>query len=212
MRVLVHGSDEALLGALGERGVDTVRDGSAEALLTLAPPPVLRPLADVEAGEWRSRFDGWAADPFWAFQAWLRALLERGRPGCWIAVTSTLGAQPFPGGGADGASAVFLHTLVRVAAVEYGGQGLRANAIAAGWREATLPAELDRELALTDTPDGRLATESDLAAAIVWLLSDDAAHVNGEVLRVDGGYTVSAGSRRDPYASAGVGKETRWRR
>ena len=51
-----------------------------------------------------------------------------------MAVTTTLGAQPFPGGGPDGASAVALQTLVRIAAAEYGSHGIRANAIAAGWR------------------------------------------------------------------------------
>jgi enoyl-[acyl-carrier-protein] reductase (NADH) len=39
---------------------------------------------------------------------------------------------------------------------------------------------------------------SDLAAAAAWLLSDDAAQLNGEILRLDGGYTITQGSRPDP--------------
>lgn len=198
MRALLHGSDERLEAALGLRGVQTIREGEADALITLAPIPMLRPLAELEAGEWREHFREWAAEPFWAFQIWLRDLLRRRARGCWIALTSTLGAQPFPGGGADGAAAVAIQTLVRVAAVEYGSRGLRANAIAAGWREPTMPSNLDSELALADTPTGRLVCEADLAAAVVWLLSDDAAQVNGELLRLDGGYTITGGSRRDP--------------
>ena len=115
-----------------------------------------------------------------------------------MAVTTTLGAQPFPGGGPDGASAVALQTLVRIAAAEYGSSGIRANAIAAGWRAASIPDGLDAELALADTPSGRLVSDTDLAATIAWLLSDEAEQVNGEILRLDGGYTITAGSRPDP--------------
>jgi NAD(P)-dependent dehydrogenase (short-subunit alcohol dehydrogenase family) len=195
---LIHGSDQGVERALRDRGVEAVRTGPSDALITLAPAPSLCPLAELEPEAWRARFDAWAAEPFWAAQAWLRDVLQRGERGHWIAVTSTLGAQPFPGGGADGTAAVAIQTLVRVAAIEYGSQGIRANAIASGWREATIPAELDRALALADTPTGRFVTDADLAAAIVWLLSDDSAQLNGEVLRLDGGYTVTGGSRRDP--------------
>ena len=200
MRVLVHGTDDGLERALRARGVELVRDGEADALVTVGSRPAVRALAETEPREWTARFGIWAEEPFWAFQAWLRDMLGRGAAGCWVAVTTTLGAQPFPGGGADGAAAVALQTLVRIAAIEYGARGVRANAIAAGWRDATLPDAVDRDLALADTPTHRLASDDDLAAAVAWLLSDDAAQVNGEVLRVDGGYAITRGSRPDPFA------------
>ena len=199
MRVLVHGDDDLLETALHERGLEPVRDGPADALLTMGPAPELRPLAGIGSEEWRSRFDVWVADAFWAFQAWLREVLARGATGRWVAVTTTLGAQPFPGGGADGTFAVALQTLVRVAAIEYGERGIRANAVAAGWREDRLPPGLDSELALADTPTDRLTSEHDIAATVRWLLSGDSEQVNGEILRLDGGYTVTRGSRPDPY-------------
>ena len=198
MRALIHGADERLEAALRGRGIEPVRAGEADALITLAPVPALLPLAELSAEQWRERFRIWAAEPFWAFQAWLRDVLSRQVAGRWIAVTSTLGAQPFPGGGADGAGAVAIQTLVRVAAIEYGSRGLRANAIACGWREPTIPADLDRDLILADTPSGRLLSETDVAGAVAWLLSDDAGQLNGTILRLDGGYTITGGSRRDP--------------
>ena len=198
MRVLVNGADERIEAALRERGVELVRAGEADALVTIAPAPKLGALTEVAPEEWLARIRRWVEEPFWAFQAWLHGVLGRGAGGRWVAITSALGAQPFPGGGADGTSAVALQTLVRIAAIEYGGRGVRANAIAAGWRADALPAELDRELAVTDTPTGRLASASDIAAATLWLLSDDARQVNGEILRVDGGYTITRGSRSDP--------------
>ena len=187
MRVFAIGEDAALEAELAERGLDLVRSGDAKALVTLAPRVELRPAAELEPDEWRASFAAWVEEPFFAAQPWLR-------PGrTWVAVTSILATQPFPGG-AVGACALALQTLVRVAALE----GVRANAVAAGWRADRLPAELDTDLAVADTPGRRLASAADVAAAVVWLLSLEAAHVNGEVLRVDGGYTITRGSRPDP--------------
>jgi NAD(P)-dependent dehydrogenase (short-subunit alcohol dehydrogenase family) len=190
MRVLLHApSGDPLEGELAGRGLDVVRQGlEAEALVTVTPPGRLASLDELEPEEWLATFAAAAKEPFFAAQPWL----ARGS-GSWVAVTSILGVQPFPGGGAAGAASLALQTLVRVAALE----GVRANAIAAGLADPP-PEPLDRELALADTPGGRLATAADVAAAVAWLLSDEAAHVNGEVLRVDGGYTITRGSRPDP--------------
>lgn len=198
LRVLVHGSDDGLEAALRARAIEPARDGDADALLTIGPRPVLWALAEIPPNEWKARFREWVEDPFWVFQTWLREVLERGASGRWVAITTTLGVQPFPGGGPDGAFAMAVHTLVRIAAIEYAPRGIRANAVAAGWREQTMPAELDPELARADTPTGRLTSDADIAATICWLLSDDADQLSGEVLRVDGGYTITRGSRPDP--------------
>jgi NAD(P)-dependent dehydrogenase (short-subunit alcohol dehydrogenase family) len=198
MRVLLHGHDERLEAALRGRGLGPVGEGNADALVTMGPAPMLTPLAEVAADEWKARFKAWVEDAFWAFQTWLRDVLARGVPAHWVAITSSLGSLPFPGGGTDGTSAVALQTLVRIAAIEYGPRRIRANAIAPGWREDTLPPELDPELAVHDTPTGRLVTCDDIAATVAWLLSPDAAQLNGEVLRLDGGYSVTRGSRPDP--------------
>ena len=198
MRVLLQGEDDRLEAELRARGLELVRNGAADALLTVGAAPALQPLAEITAEEWKARFTAWVGDAFWAFQAWLTDVLERGGTGRWVAVTTTLGAQPFPGGGADGAFAVALQTLVRIAAIEYGPRGIRANGIAPGWREQTIPRELDPKLAILDTPTGALITEGDIAATVAWLLSPDAEHLNGEILRLDGGYTITRGSRADP--------------
>ena len=139
MRVRLHGKDDRLEAALCERGLEPVRQGAADALVTMGPTPVLRPLADIGAEEWKAHFKAWVADPFWAFQAWLREVLARGVPGRWVAITTTLGALPFPGGGADGTSAVALQTLVRIAAIEYGARGHSCQRDRAGVARADAP-------------------------------------------------------------------------
>ncbi|MBV9917241.1 MAG: SDR family oxidoreductase [Solirubrobacterales bacterium] len=198
VRVLIHNSDEGVERALRERGLELVGDLDADALVTFGPPPQLRSLADIPPDVWRARFNAWTQEPFWRFQAWLRELLRRDGLGRWVAVTSTLGVTPLPGGGADGTAAMALQTLVRVAAIEYGDRGLRANVIAPGWRVDQSPAALDRDLAVSDTPTRRLSTADDVAAAVAWLLSGDADQLNGEIIRLDGGYTITRGSRSDP--------------
>ena len=198
MRALISGEDEQLEEALAACGVEPIRSGEADAFITLAPAPELQPLAAIRAADWLRRFADCVEEPFWAFQRWARDVLERGAPGRWIAITTALGAQPFPGGGADGTAATALQTLVQVAAIEYGARGMRANAIVSGWRAGHLPPDLDPLLAEQDTPTGRLTTSEQIAAAVAWLLSDAAANVNGGILRVDGGYTLSHGAQPDP--------------
>ncbi|MER3412141.1 MAG: hypothetical protein C4305_07520, partial [Thermoleophilia bacterium] len=154
-------------------------------------------------------------EPFCLVQAWLRDALARGAAGRWVAVTSNLGTLPFPSGGAVGAAAAALHTLVRVAAVEYGPRGIRANAVAVGWYEGALPPALESDgaaLAVEDTPARRLANLDDVAGTVAWLLSLEASFVNGEVVRLDGGYTITRSSRAAPSQALELRLlEERWR-
>ena len=198
MRVLLIGEAGPLAAGLEEAGLQLTRDDvDAQYLVSVAPPVELAPIADLEADDWLRVFDAWASEVFFAVQPWLAASAARGA-GSWVAVTSDLGTQPFPGAGAAGAGAMALHTLVRIAALEGGPNGVRANVVAPGWSEAAFPSELDPELAVLDTPLRRLVTPADVASAVAWLLSPAAAHVTGEILRVDGGYTITRGSRTDP--------------
>ncbi|MFF5306371.1 SDR family NAD(P)-dependent oxidoreductase [Streptomyces sp. NPDC013161] len=104
-------------------------------------------------------------------------------------VGSLMGNPELP---AYGAMKRAVNSLTESAAVTYGPEGIRVNAIAPGgtltemirtW-EADSPGLLER---ITHTPLGRMAEPDEIAQAAAWLLSDRASFVTGTVLRVDGG-------------------------
>jgi len=80
--------------------------------------------------------------------------------------------------------------LTKAWAAEYGGRGVRVNAVAPGPTHTLMmeavPDEMVHQLA-GRAPAGRVAQPDELAAAIVFLASDDASFVHGVTLAVDGG-------------------------
>jgi NAD(P)-dependent dehydrogenase (short-subunit alcohol dehydrogenase family) len=124
-------------------------------------------------------------------RAAIPALLSAGR-GAIVNVSSIAALAGQPWAAAYGASKAGVLALTRTIAVEYGRQGLRANAVCPGsidtpitasfkMPEGADPRLIHRVMAL----DKQRGPET-VAAAIAFLASDDAAHVNGESLRVDG--------------------------
>ena len=89
--------------------------------------------------------------------------------------------------------AVVQDLVQRQLAHELGSWGITVNMIAPGWipveRHADYPAEQKQAYA-ANVPAGRMGTPQDVAPAVVYLASDEAAMVNGHTLCVDGGWTA----------------------
>ena len=129
-------------------------------------------------------------------QAAGRAMRDRG--GAIVNVTSRLASIGVPSMAMYGAAKGALLSLTRGAAVELAPQRIRVNAVAPGMTrtplfEAWAAAEGAEvaDAAAAAIPQGRFATPEEVAAAIAFLASDEAAHITGASLPVDGGYTAA---------------------
>jgi glucose 1-dehydrogenase len=119
-------------------------------------------------------------------------MVAAGTPGRLLLVSSVTGYRAINGLSAYGATKAALRQLARGIALEVGPYGITVNAVAPGatLTERTLQerAEYDRDWAAV-APDRRTATPGDVAAAVLFLASDEARHVTGQTLLVDGGWT-----------------------
>ncbi|MEO1578205.1 MAG: SDR family oxidoreductase [Pseudomonadota bacterium] len=115
-----------------------------------------------------------------------------------IVNVSSFVVDQVPGGRAFPATAAAkgaADALARTLAVEFAPKGITVNSVAPGFTEkethghsALTQSAWDAAAALT--PDGRLAKPRDVAAAIAFFLSDEAEHITGQCLRVDGGLSL----------------------
>lgn len=128
-----------------------------------------------------------------------RAMIAQGDGGAIINMLSRLASSGVPTLTAYSASKGALAAYTRGAAVELASHNIRVNAVAPGMArtpliEDWLSDQSDPERALADTladiPLGRLATSDDVAAAVAYLASAEAAYVTGASIAVDGGYTA----------------------
>jgi 3-oxoacyl-[acyl-carrier protein] reductase len=116
--------------------------------------------------------------------------MMKGRFGRLIYISSVVGLMGAPGQANYAASKAGLIGLARSVARELGGRGVTANVIAPGYVDTDMTADLTdkrREEMLSAIPVGRTAKPEEIAKAVAFLASDDAAYITGAVLPVDGG-------------------------
>jgi NAD(P)-dependent dehydrogenase (short-subunit alcohol dehydrogenase family) len=115
---------------------------------------------------------------------------------CVVAISSASGQRPKAGNGAYAASKAALQFLVRTFALELAAQQVRVNCVSPSTIETPLIAEYATRPAASGyrpsapPPIGRLCTPNDIAKAVAFLCSDNAAFITGATLSVDGGLTA----------------------
>jgi NAD(P)-dependent dehydrogenase (short-subunit alcohol dehydrogenase family) len=122
-------------------------------------------------------------------------MLEQGS-GSVINIASVEGIEGIEGGSAYNASKGGVILLTRNIAIDYGRKGVRANAICPGFIKTPLAQVIFSE-ALAEplariidaTQLGRMGEPDEIAAAALFLASDDSSYMTGQSLVVDGGYT-----------------------
>ena len=117
-------------------------------------------------------------------------LMMRKRYGRIVNVTSVVGAMGNPGQANYAASKAGIIGLTKSVAKEIATRGITVNAVAPGYLETDMTASLQdkaKKAMLSFIPMGRAGTLSEVAAAIKFLASDEAAYITGQVLHVSGG-------------------------
>jgi 3-oxoacyl-[acyl-carrier protein] reductase len=146
-------------------------------------------LARMSDEDWEEVIDTNLRGSFNTCRAVSRKMLRR-RSGAIVNLSSVVGVHGNPGQANYAASKAGIIGLTKALARELGVRGVRVNAIAPGYITTELTDVLTEEqtgLILGNTPLGRLGSPEDVAAAVRFLCSDEAAFITGDVLLVDGG-------------------------
>jgi 3-oxoacyl-[acyl-carrier protein] reductase len=149
-------------------------------------------LARMSDEDWQQVLATNLGGPFHTCRAVVRKMLRR-RAGAIVNLTSVVGLHGNPGQANYAASKAGVIGFTKALARELGNRGVRVNAVAPGYITTELTDVLSeemRQLILSNTPLGRLGGPEDVASAVRFLCSDDAAFVTGEVLLVDGGLGI----------------------
>ena len=195
--VRTAGAEPVLLrgNVSSHRVLDEVRAlGPLDVVVHNAATGVIRPALEVEEKHWD-----------WTLNANARALLALTQataptmpPGSSIVALSSLGSfRTLENYVLVGTSKAALEALVRYLGVELAPRGIRVNAVSGGVVETgALEHFPNREemlaVARERTPAGRMVEPDDLAGAVAFLCSDDAAMICGQTLIVDGGFSLPA--------------------
>ncbi len=142
--------------------------------------------------DWNDVIDTNLSGTFWTIKAATRPMMKA-RSGRIINITSVSGQAGQMGQANYSSAKAGLIGLTKATARELASRGITCNAVAPGFVLTELTADLDPKLLdgiKEATPLGRFASPEEIAAAVAFLASDEAAYITGQVLAVDGGLVM----------------------
>ncbi|MDR3494602.1 MAG: 3-oxoacyl-ACP reductase FabG [Ancalomicrobiaceae bacterium] len=201
---------EALKAKLGERAEVFPADLSDRASVDALVPAVEKAFGKVDilvnnAGitrdnlfmrmkdeEWDKVIEVNLTSGFRLARACVRGMMKR-RTGRIIGITSVVGVTGNPGQANYAAAKAGMIGMSKSLAQEVASRGITVNTVAPGFIQTAMTDALDdkqREAILPHVPAGRLGASAEIAAAVLYLASDEAAYVTGQTLHVNGGMAM----------------------
>ena len=198
--VAAHGAEVIeFLGDIADEGVVSGfaaavrhRWGRADVLVNNAGISMIAPAEGLSAADYRRVLEVNLVAPFLLAKAFGAIMLSQGS-GSIINVSSVAGLVGVSDRAAYNASKHGLIGLTRTLAAEWGGRGLRVNAVCPGWVKTEMDLADQAGGSYTDAditnrvPMGRFAAPAEIAACVLFLASDESSYVTGSDLVVDGG-------------------------
>ncbi len=192
--VLGNVADEAAVEAFAGQVVE--RFGRADVLVNNAGISMIVPAEETSAADFRRVLEVNLVGPFLLAKAFGKRMLEAGT-GSIINVSSVAGLMAVADRAAYNTSKHGLIGLTRTLAAEWGGRGVRVNAVCPGWVKTEMDFADQAGGSYSDAditgriPMGRFARADDIARAIAFLADEEeSAFVNGVALSVDGGWAA----------------------
>jgi NAD(P)-dependent dehydrogenase (short-subunit alcohol dehydrogenase family) len=188
---------------------DETRKAFDRVLAEMGPPQGLFAGAAIDEGglvhelgvdAWQRTLDTNLTGVFLSCRAMIQQLLQRNLTGSIVCASSPAAVVALPAAASYSASKGGIAAFVRCLAIDYAAHGIRVNAVMPGptdtplmWANVPPDARLERERQVSsEVPLGRVGQPHEIAAAVAWLLSDEAAFVTGSALFCDGGVAAKA--------------------
>jgi NAD(P)-dependent dehydrogenase (short-subunit alcohol dehydrogenase family) len=200
--------DSAQVDALVAQAV--ARYGRVDILVHGAGVGVHKRIVELSDEEWDLQVGVQLRGAFLLSRAVARRLIAQGEGGRLVLLGSTSANNARIQAGPHAASKAGEIQLARVLALELGEHGITANVVSPGLTDiagisATGPSEEYQRAFITQVPLGRLATPDEIADAVLFMASDRARFITGQVLCVDGGYSAGKLAVQGPHRAANYG-------
>jgi len=175
------------------------RHGGVSILVNCAAVVAMKPALDLTVHDWQRIFSVGVFGAFACAQAFAQQVMVRNGRGAIVNISSITAQQSAHGRAAYAASKAALDSMTRSLALEWAEHDIRVNAVAPSHtatdrlKQAIQAGRLEYDAIVQRIPMGRFAAPEEIADAVVFLCSDRARFITGQVLAVDGGYTANGG-------------------